>query len=448
MEQTAVHKPSVNLVTEVPGPRSVEIMRRKDAAVAAAMSIHMPIAAASAEGALLTDVDGNTFIDFSGGVGCLNVGHSNPRVLEAIERQVRQFTHTDFTVVMYEVYVDLAEKINATAPIQGPVKSAFFNSGAEAVENAVKIARTATGRQAVIAFEGAFHGRTLMAMSLTSKTHPYKAGFGPFAPEVYRAPFPYPFRCELDHEHGEACAEQPLQKLRDMFSTSVAPESVAAIIVEPIQGEGGFLVPPRTFLHGLRDICTEHGIVLIADEVQTGMGRTGTMWACEHFGLEPDLLLSAKSIASGLPLSAVVGKAQIMDAVGDSAIGGTYVGNPVACAAALAVIDELQGGLLEHGQRVGQRLRERFEEWAGDDAGIGEVRGVGPMIAMELVGDGKRPDVDRANAIVKEAAQNGLILLKAGIYGNCIRVLVPLSITDEQLDEALEIFETAVRASA
>ena len=446
MEQAMTTARAVKLVTEVPGPKSIEVLRRKDAACPDALTIHMPVVVDHAEGALLTDIDGNTFIDFAGGVGCLNVGHSNPRVLAAIERQVRRFTHTDFTVQPYENYVALAERLNASVPIAGPCKTVFFNSGAEAVENSVKIARTATGRQGVICFDRAFHGRTLMAMTLTSKTHPYKAGFGPFAPEVYRAPFPYPFREGVDPEES---TRRALDSLRSMFVTHVAAESIAMIIVEPVQGEGGFIVPTKSFLQGLRDIADEHGIILVFDEVQAGMGRTGKLWSTEHFGVEPDMILTAKSIAAGLPLSGVIGKAKIMDSVGDSAIGGTYVGNPVAIEAALAVLDELEGGLIEQGARLGETLRSAFDELAASDTGIGEVRGLGPMLAIEFVKPGTTtPDTDRATAVVDLSAKAGLILLKAGTEGNCIRVLVPLSITDPQIEEAVEILRTAIQASS
>jgi 4-aminobutyrate aminotransferase/(S)-3-amino-2-methylpropionate transaminase len=446
VEQSTTQQRSVNLVTEVPGPKSSAVLKRKDAACPDALTIHMPVVIDRGEGALLHDIDGNTFIDFAGGVGCLNVGHVNPHVLEAIERQSRRFTHTDFTVLPYENYVTLAERLNASVPIDGPCKTALFNAGAEAVENAVKISRVATGRSGVICFDRAFHGRTLMAMTLTSKTHPYKAGFGPFAPEVYRAPFPYAYRDGIGEEEA---SQRALDALRGMFVTHVAAETVACIIVEPVQGEGGFIVPPESFLQGLRDIADEHGIVLVFDEVQAGMGRTGKLWATEHFGVRPDLILTAKSIAMGLPLSGVIGKASIMDKVGDSAIGGTYVGNPVAIEAALAVLDELEGGLLDQATRLGSTLRAAFDDIASGDQGVGDVRGLGPMLAIEFVKPGTRtPDTDRATAVVDHAAQNGLILLKAGPDGNCIRVLVPLVITDAQVDEAVAILRAAISASA
>src|ERR1041384_424120 len=309
---------SIELRTEIPGPRSREILERKERAGPAPPSVFLPVVVEEAHGATLTDVDGNTFIDFTGGVGCLNVGHSNAQVVAAAQEQMARFSHTDFTIVPYEVYVTLAERLCALAPIQQPTKAAFFNAGAEAVENAVKFARSFTKRPAVIGFEGGFHGRTLLSLSLTSKTHPYKAGLGPFAPEVYRVPFPNAY-------HGPSAA-QALAALRRAFATVVAPENVAAIVVEPVQGEAGFIPAGTEFLHGVRDICDGHGIALVCDEVQSGFARPGRFFAIEHYGVEPDLITVAKSIAGGLPLSGVLGKAGIMDAPGDSAIGGTYAG--------------------------------------------------------------------------------------------------------------------------
>ena len=316
----------IELKTEIPGPRSREIGERIAAAVASPLAITFPVVAASARGATLTDVDGNTFIDFAGGVGCLNVGHSHPDVVAAAHEQLDRFTHTDFTIVPYESYVTLAERLAERAPISGHVKAAFFNAGTEAVENAVKFARAYTGRPAVIAFEGAFHGRTMLSLSLTSKVHPYKAGLGPFAPEVYRVPFPHPYR--------GVSVEDALAALERALTTMVAAESVAAIVLEPVQGEGGFIVAPPAFVAGVRRLCDAHGIVLVADEVQTGFGRTGRFFAMEHTGVEPDLICVAKSIANGLPLSGVLGRAEIMDAPVVGGVGGTYVGNPVALASA------------------------------------------------------------------------------------------------------------------
>ena len=430
---------SIEMVTGVPGPRSVEILQRKGAAVADALSCYAPIVAAEGHGATLTDVDGNTFIDFAGGVGCLAVGHSHPRIVAAVQEQARLFTHTDFTVVPYEVYVDLAERLCALTPIAAPTKAAFFNSGAEAIENAVKCARAYTGRPAVIAFDGGFHGRTLLALSLTSKTHPYKAGLGPFAPEVYRVPYPNDYR--------GPDADSALAALEGALVTQVAVEQVAAIVIEPIQGEGGFVVAPQAYLEGVRRICDQHGIVLIVDEVQTGFGRTGRMFAIEHSGVEPDLMVVAKSIAAGLPLSGVLGRAAIMDAPGDSAIGGTYVGNPVAQAAAVAVLDVFEDeSLLDRASQIGETMHARMLAWQDRFAAIGDVRGVGAMLAIEFVRERatREPAPELAAAVCEHAMGAGLILLRAGIHGNCIRVLVPLVIGDGELEEALDVWEHAL----
>jgi 4-aminobutyrate aminotransferase/(S)-3-amino-2-methylpropionate transaminase len=430
---------AIELKTAIPGPRSKDILARKERVVANPLSIFLPVVIERGEGATLTDVDGNTFIDFTGGVGCLNVGHSHPRVVDAVQEQAAKFLHTDFTIVPYEVYVTLAERLVESAPITGPAKAAFFNAGTEAVENAVKFARSYTKRQAVIAFEGGFHGRTLLSLSMTSKTHPYKAGLGPFAPEVYRMPFAQDYR-------GPSAAEA-LATLERALVTHVAAESVAAIMIEPVQGEGGFVVAPAEFLEGVRRICDDNGIVLVVDEVQTGFGRTGKMWGIEHYDIEPDLICVAKSIAAGLPLSGVIGRAEIMDAPGDSAIGGTYVGNPVAQAAALAVLDVFQeDGLVDRAARIGETIRTRMLSWQQRWDAIGDVRGLGAMLAIELVHDRdtKDPAPELASAVVEAAADRGLLLLKSGIYSNCIRVLLPLVIAEAELDEALGVWEDAL----
>jgi len=417
---------TIEIKTDVPGPRSRAILARKERVVAAPLSIYLSLVIAEGRGATLTDVDGNTFVDFTGGIGCLNVGHSHPRVVEAIREQAERFTHTDFTVVPYENYVGLAERLLELAPISGETRAAFFNSGAEAIENSVKFARAATGRRAVIAFEGGFHGRTLLALSLTSKTHPYKAGLGPFAPDTYRVAF------------------DDLAALAYAFKTHVAAEEVAAIVFEPVQGESGFVVPSQEFVRGLRRICDENGIVLVADEVQTGFCRTGRMFAMEHFGVEPDLMAIAKSIAAGIPLSGVLGRAEIMDAPADGAVGGTYVGNPVAIAAAHAVLDVVaEERLAERAESIGETIRARMENWRDRFDAVAGVRGLGAMLAIELVRDGK-PDAELATAVAEGAARRGLLLLKAGIYSNCIRVLVPLVIEDGELDEALGVWEEAL----
>src|SRR4051812_19646760 len=434
---------SISIVTEIPGPHSREWIARKEAVIAEAKSLWIPVFVDHASGATLTDVDGNTFLDFAGGIGCLAVGHSNAAVSERVRAQVDRFLHTDFTILPYDSYVELAEQLTSRVPISAPTRAAFFNSGAEAVENAVKIARAFTGRQAVIAYEGAFHGRTHMAMSLTSKQHPYKAGFGPFAPEVYRVAYPYEYRWP---EGGDA-VDGALDDLRRAFTTRIAPESVAAIVIEPIQGEGGFVPAPSAYLRGLREICDEHGIVLIADEVQTGFGRTGTLFAIEQAGVEPDLVCVAKPIAAGLPLSGVLGRAEIMDAPGDSAIGGTYVGNPVACVAALAVLDEIDRlDLLARAREIGEALTSPMRALQARVPQLGDVRGLGSMIGLEFVRDAqtREPAPEIATRVAEHALQNGLVLLKAGLYGNVIRNLAPLVISDAELAEALDVLEAAI----
>jgi 4-aminobutyrate aminotransferase / (S)-3-amino-2-methylpropionate transaminase / 5-aminovalerate transaminase len=431
---------TIELKTEVPGPRSREVLERLAASVASPLQITFPIAAARAHGSTITDVDGNVFIDFAGGVGCLNVGHTHPHVVAAAVEQVERFTHTDFTVVPYEVYATLSERLLGLAPFSGPAKAAFFNAGTEAVENAVKFARAYSGRQAVIAFEGAFHGRTYLSLALTSRVNPYKAGLGPFAPEVYRVPYPNAFRGPT--------SEEALAALQRAFATMVAAEDVAAIVFEPVQGEGGFIPATAEFAQGLRALCDEHGIVLVCDEVQTGFARTGRFFAIEHFGVEPDLITVAKSIAMGIPLSGVLGKAEIMDAPEPGGVGGTYVGNPVAQAAAVAVLDVIEDeGLVERSAAIGETMRARMEGWRERWRQIGDVRGLGAMLAIELVSEGTTPAPELATRVIEAALERGLLLLKAGVAGNCIRVLVPLVISDAELDEALGVWEDALAAS-
>ena len=415
---------TIELKTQIPGPRSQEILERLRASVATPLAITFPIAAAEARGATLTDVDGNTFVDFAGGVGCLNVGHSHPHVVQAAQEQLDRFSHTDFTVVPYEVYARLSERLLARAPLGGPAKAAFFNAGTEAVENAVKFARAYTGRTAVIGFEGAFHGRTYLSLALTSKTRPYKEGPGPFAPEVYRVPF------------------NDVAAIRGAFKTLVAAEDVAAIVFEPVQGEGGFIPATKEFVEGVRAICDEYGIVMVCDEVQSGFARTGRFFAIEHFGVTPDLITVAKSIAMGIPLSGVLGKAAIMDAPQEGGVGGTYVGNPVAQAAAVAVLDVIEDeGRVERSAAIGETIRSRMLMWQGRWPAIRDVRGLGSMLAIEL------PDAEVASAVVQAALQRGLLLLKAGVTGNAIRVLVPLVIADAELDEALDAWEQALETA-
>jgi 4-aminobutyrate aminotransferase/(S)-3-amino-2-methylpropionate transaminase len=431
----------IEIRTEIPGPRSREILERERRSVAQPLTVHQPIVAARASGATITDVDGNTFVDFVGGVGVVNVGHNHPRVVEAIVEQAERFLHTDFTVVPYEGYVELAERLGALAPIAGETRGAFFNAGAEAVENAVKLARLHTKRQGVVVFDGAFHGRTWMALTMTSKTHPYKKGLGPFAPEVYRTPYPNAYR-GIDAPTALAAVER-------LFTTHVSPDHVAAIVVEPQQGEGGFLPAPAEFVEGLRTICDEHGIVFVADEVQTGFGRTGRMFAMEHFAVEPDLVIVAKSIAGGLPLSGVIGRAAIMDGPHAGAIGGTFIGNPVALAAALAVLDVFEEEeIVARAEVLGAALRARMLEWQARWPQIGDVRGLGAMLAIELVQDPttKEPAPVLVERVIEEALQRGLLLLKAGVDGNCIRVLCPLTTSEAELDDGLHAWEEALAA--
>jgi len=435
------------VVTDIPGPKSKELIAKKEKYVANAFTLHLPAIIDRGEGAVFTDIDGNSFIDFAGGVGVLNVGHCPPEVVASIQRQVTRFIHTDFSVVPYECLIELAERLAELAPGPTPKKCAFFNCGAEAVENSIKIAKKATKRKGIITFECAFHGRTLLCMTLTSRVRPYKEGFGPFASDVYRIPSAYCYRCSYGLKYpgcGLACAEA----LERYFVTTVAPSDVAAMIIEPVQGEGGFIVPPPGYFKRLREICDKHGILLICDEVQTGFGRTGTLFAMEQFdGVEPDLMCVAKSIAAGLPLSGVIGKQHIMDAPEDSTIGGTYVGNPVACDAALRVLEIIEREkLLERSKAIGARLKDAFTAFQDKYAFVGDVRGLGAMVAMEFVKDpaSKEPAPETASAVVKAAMKRGLLLLKAGVYGNCIRCLAPLVITDEQLEEAIGIIGEAL----
>src|ERR1700686_1282224 len=389
---------TIQIRTEIPGPRSRALMARREAAIPRGPANATPVFAARADGAVIEDVDGNRYIDFAGGNGCLNIGHRSPRVISAIREQLEKHLHLCFAVTPYESYVAVAEKLNALAPGNFPKKTILVNSGAEAVENSIKIARAYTKRPAVICFEDAFHGRTLLTMSLTSKTHPYKAGFQPFASDIYRIPFAYPYRAEKG-----ATAESFAHHLEDAFKRSVAPESVAAVIAEPVLGEGGFVIPPASYFKLMQNICRKHGILFIADEVQSGFARPGKWFASEHFGIEPDLITMAKSLGGGMPIAAVTGRAEIMDAPGAGALGGTYCGNPLSCAAALAVIETIEKDkLLARSVAIGKRFEERARVWQKKWALIGDVRGLGGMCAMELVRDAKR---EPADAETKEMAR-------------------------------------------
>ena len=437
---------SIRMVTEIPGPRSREILERKARVVSDPLDIHVPAVIDHGVGAGFTDVDGNTLLDFSGGLGCHLVGYSHPKVVEAVRRQAERFSHTDFSVIPYEVYVELAERLVTLTGIP-EAKVALFNAGAEAVENAVKFARAATGRSGVLCFEGGFHGRTLLAMTLTSRYKPYKSGFGPFAPEVHRLPYPYPYRSAHPDEAGQLA----LQAIDRALQTMIDPASVAAVVVEPVQGEGGFVVPTPRFLRGLAELCRRHGILLIADEVQSGCGRTGRFLASEHFGFEPDIVILAKALADGYPLSAVIGRKDIMDAPGPSAIGGTYVGNPVGCAAAIAVLQVIEEeGLLQRAEQVGKTLRARWEEIAQTVQQIGEVRGLGAMVGVEFVKDRetKEPDGAFVGALLAQAMRHGVAAVSCGPYHNVVRHLMPLVISDEELDEGLDVLaDAATKAS-
>ena len=427
----------------IPGAKSRELLARRQEFVARGVSSYTSIFAAKADGAIIEDVDGNRYIDFAGGIGAMNIGHTRPEVTRAIAEQAAKFTHTCFSVVMYEPYVDLAERIVKLAPGNFPKKALFFNSGAEAVENAVKIARWSTGRPAIITFDNAFHGRTLMTMTMTSKVKPYKYGFGPYAPEVYRAPFPYPYRMNMTDKEASAFC---ISELERMFSGDVAADQVAAIVIEPVQGEGGFMVAPPGFLRALKSVCEKYGILFVADEIQSGFCRTGRMFAVEHDEVAPDLMIIAKSMGAGMPISGVVGRADIMDAPSPGTLGGTYSGNPVACAAALAVLDLFeQEDYAARSREIGHAVTARFLKLQERFPMIGDVRGLGGMVAMELVKDPatKEPDSHAASDVVAAAHHRGLILIKAGMYDNVLRVLVPLCVTDEQLQQGLDIFEDA-----
>jgi len=433
---------------DIPGPKSRELLARRQEFVARGIASTMNVFAAKADGAIIEDVDGNRYIDFAGGIGVMNIGHTRPEVTRAIAEQAAKFTHTCFSVMMYEPYIALAERLVKLTPGEFPKKAIFFNSGAEAVENAVKIARWATGRPAIIVFDNAFHGRTLMTMTMTSKVQPYKYRFGPYAPEVYRAPYPYPYRMNMTPQEATAFC---IQELERMFVGEVAPDQVAAVIIEPVQGEGGFMVAPPGFLRALKAVCEKYNILFVADEIQSGFCRTGRMFAVEHDGVEPDLMIIAKSMGAGMPISGVVGRAEIMDAPSPGTLGGTYSGNPVACAAALAVLDLYEKeDLAARSREIGHVITQRFLKLQESFPMIGDVRGLGGMVAMELVKDRttKEPDSHAASDTLAAAHHRGLVLIKAGMYDNVLRVLVPLCVTDEQLNRGLDIFEDAITTVA
>jgi 4-aminobutyrate aminotransferase / (S)-3-amino-2-methylpropionate transaminase / 5-aminovalerate transaminase len=439
------------LQTEIPGPASRALLARRAEAVPRGVPAVTPIAVAHAEGAIITDADGNRLIDFGGGIGVVNTGHRHPSIVAAVRAQLDRYAHVCFPVSTYEPYVELAERLNRITPGNQPKRTFFLNSGAEAVENAVKVARHFTGRPGIVCFEHGFHGRTNLAMALTSKVMPYKRGFGPFAPEVYRIAYPYCYRCGVGPQAAGDCCMASRERLEQMFASIVDPDSVAAIIMELELGEGGFVPAPREYVAALAGFSRDHGILFIADEIQTGFGRTGKLFASEHYGLVPDILVTAKSLAGGFPLAAVTGRAEVMESAQAGGLGGTYGGNPLACAAALAVLDAMETeDLSARAAQIGERIRNRFCRWAATHACIGDVRGMGAMIAMELVTDrtSKAPDKALTGRLLTAALERGVILLSAGTYGNVIRVLAPLTTPDAVLDEGLDVMEQALEAVA
>jgi len=439
-----IDEKGISMKTSLPGPRAAEISSRRENNIARGFSSVLPTFITEGKGALLKDVDGNVFIDFSSGIGVTNVGHAPEEVVAAIKEQAEKFLHTCFMVGPYEHVVELGEKLNSITPGDFPKKTYFANSGAEAVENAVKFARRATGRTGIVSLECAYHGRTLLTMTLTSKVKPYKYKFGPFAPEVYKAPSPYCYRCTFGKKYGE-CALECLKQFEKIFITETSPDSVAAFILEPVQGEGGFIVPPKEYLQGVKELAEKHGILFIADEIQTGFARTGDMFAISQSGIVPDMITMAKGLAAGMPISAVTGRAEVLDAPDKGEVGGTYSGNPLSSAAALKAIEIMERpGFMERAREVGRITFERFNAMKEKYSIIGDVRGQGAMVAMELVKDRDTKEPLPVAPILAEAHQKGLVLISAGIYGNVIRVLMPLVITNEQMEEGFAIMEEAL----
>lgn len=440
--------PTINLVTEVPGPKSREIAARREAATPRGAAKASALTVVEAHSAVVQDVDGNTLLDFAGGIGVLAVGHTPPKVVDAIKTQAEKLIHMCAIVATYEPYVELAELLNEVTPGDFAKKSVLLNSGAEAVESAVNIARSHTGRSAVIVFEGAYHGRTNLALAMTSKYGLFKKGFGPFAPEVYRLPFPNGYRRPAGMEQ-EAYIDDAIARLENALIAQVDPSAVACIVIETVQGEGGFIPVPPRFLQRIREICDEHGIVMISDEVQCGFGRTGKLFAVEHYGIAPDLLVTAKSIAAGMPIAAVTGRAEIMDAPHPGGLGGTYSGNPLACVAAIETVNMIrQPEFLTRAAQVGARMRKHLDAINRESVLVDDVRGLGPMLLMELVTNplSKKPAPQQTIDVINESLKRGLILIRAGLYSNCVRFLPPLNITDEQIDEGMAVLADAVRS--
>jgi 4-aminobutyrate aminotransferase/(S)-3-amino-2-methylpropionate transaminase len=439
---------TINLVTEIPGPKSNALVARREAATPRGASKLTQIAINHADGAAVHDVDGNTLLDFAGGIGTLAAGHCPPQVVSALQAQAEKLIHLCAIVGTYEPYVRVAELLNEITPGDHAKKTVLMNSGAEAVETAVKIARAHTGRQAIIVFEGGYHGRTNMTMAMTSKYALFKQGFGPFAPEVYRLPFPNLYR-RPDELSEEAFVQYAIDRLENAFIAQVDPSAVAAIVIEPVQGEGGFIPTPPRFLERIRDLCDEHGMLMIADEIQCGFGRTGKLFAIEHYNIVPDLITTAKSLAAGMPLAAVTGHADMMDAPHPGGLGGTYSGNPLACVAAIEAIEMIrQPQFLERVTHIGDILRERLNAIKADNPLVGDVRGMGSMLAMELVSDreSKTPAAEQTSQVNAETLKRGVITIRAGLYSNCVRFLPPLTISDDELHEGLDVVAEAVQA--
>ena len=441
-----------NVVTTIPGPKSKALIDQRSDLVPPGVYLVQPVSIASSKGAVLTDVDGNTLLDFTSGIGVTSLGHCVDEIVETISDQAGKLIHSCIHVANYEPYVALAKRLTEITPGSYKKRALMLNSGSEAVENAVKIVRQSTGRKNILSFENSFHGRTYMAMTLTGKWDPYKVGFEPFVPGVYFTPFPYSYRCPWGTDDKEECGKAAIHHIeKSIFKTQVDPSTVGAVITEPVQGEGGFIDPPKNFLPMLKELCEEHGIMLIDDEVQTGFGRTGKMWAIEHYGVEPDLMTMAKAIASGLPLSAVVARDVLMKDIYPGSLGGTFGGNPVACATALKVIEIIKREkIVDKSAKLGRKLRKRLDEFHSKYESIGEVRGLGPMLAMEFVKDrkSKKPDPETSSAVMKECLKNGLMTLKAGLYNNVIRLHPPLTIEDEHLETGLGILEAAIKKHA
>ncbi|SDQ20455.1 4-aminobutyrate--2-oxoglutarate transaminase [Virgibacillus salinus] len=443
-----MNKKFANVQTELPGPKAKKLLDRRHDVVPQGVGYGVPTFVEKAKGALLQDVDGNHFIDLAGAIGCINVGHSHDTIVSALHDQVDRYIHTGFNVMMYDPYIDFAEKLATLAPGYSKKKVMFLNSGAEAVENAVKIARKYTKRQAVVSFSGGFHGRTLMTMSLTGKVRPFKYEYGPFAPEVYHAPYPYNYR-RPESMNEEEYTDYLLEQVESFFISEVDPSQVAAFIMEPVQGESGFIIPSKKFVQGIYEICKQHGILFIADEIQTGFGRTGKYFGMEHYDVEPDLTAISKSMAAGLPISGVIGREEVMDSAKPGELGGTYCGSPLGCRAGLAVLEVMEKeNINDRADIIGKKVMERFKNMYDRFDVIGEYRGLGAMCALELVKDrdSKEPAKELTGQVLKEAHKRGVIVLKAGVHDNVVRLLMPLVITDEQLEEALNILEESIEA--